>query len=395
MVERATALILGGGWGGLAVAHRVRERLPAEHRVVVVERKPTFSLCTSYLWLLTGERDRAEDVRRDLGKLARPGIEWLQADVEGIDPVSRLVRTSAGPIEADHLVIALGADLVPDAVPGLAEGALNLYDADAVVRLRDSLSTFRGGRVVVVIARMPFKCPAAPYEATFLVEWLLRERGVRDRAEIMLCTPEKAPMPVAGPDVGTAVKGMLEARGIEFRPGRLVSGVDAATRTAAFDAEAVPFDILVTVPPHRAPPVVVEAGLTDGTGYVPVHPQTLEILADAASLETHHPGVYALGDVTAIRLLNGLLLPKAGVFAEGEADAVAESIAASVEGRDVRGRYDGTGFCYLELGGGEAGYVSGNFYAYPEPHVTLEPPSAKFKRAKEEFERVLETWFMP
>ena len=201
-------------------------------------------------------------------------------------------------------------------------------------------------------------------------------------------------MPVAGPDLGAAVRSMLEARGIDYRPGRTASSVDVKSRTAHFDGETLDFDLLVAVPPHRAPGVVVEAGLTDSSGYVPVHPQTLEILGDAESLETRYPGVYAIGDVTAIQLMNGLLLPKAGVFAEGEANVVAENIAARIEGREPRARFDGQGFCYLEVGDGMAGYAAGNFYAYPGPRIALEAPTAQHKRAKQEFERVLETWFV-
>ncbi|MEO5919207.1 MAG: FAD/NAD(P)-binding oxidoreductase [Candidatus Limnocylindrales bacterium] len=395
MAGHRTALVLGGGWGGLAVAHRLRDRLPADHRVVVIEAKSTFSLCTSYLWLLSGERERPEEVRRDLSKLARPGIEWVHDEIESIDPAKRWVRTRSGTLEADDLVIALGADLAPEDVPGLAETALNLYSAEDVVRLRETLASFREGRILLLVARTPFKCPAAPYEAALVIDSVLRASGARDRTEIVMCTPEKQPMPVAGPEVGAAISSMLEGRGIDYRPGWTVSSVDAATMTAQFDGETVGFDLLVAVPPHRAPRVLTDAGLTDSSGYVPAHPQTLEILADGESLETRYPGVFVLGDAAAIRLMNGMLLPKAGVFAEGEANVVAENIAARVEGREPRARFDGNGFCYLEVGGGMAAYASGGFYAYPAPRVVLEPPSPEYKRAKQEFERVLETWFAP
>ncbi len=395
MAGNGTTLILGGGWGGLAVAHRLRERLPTGQRIVVVEPKTTFSLCASYMWLLTGERHNAEDVRRDLAKLARPGIEWLRDEVTAIDPATRTVSTGGQMLQADQLVIALGAELVPDAVPGLSGAALNLYDAGGMVELREALASFAGGRILLVVARTPFKCPAAPYEAALLIDAALRSRGMRETTEIVMATPEKQPMPVAGGEVGAAVRAMLKERGIDYRPGWSVSRVDAASRTAHFEGESVVFDLLAAVPPHRAPPVLAEAGLADASGYVPAHPQTLEILADADTLETRWPGVYVLGDAAAIRLMNGLLLPKAGVFAEVEANIVAENIAARVEGREPRARYDGSGFCYLEVGGGMAGYASGGFYAYPAPRVVLEPPSPAYKRAKQELERVLESWFAP
>jgi sulfide:quinone oxidoreductase len=131
----------------------------------------------------------------------------------------------------------------------------------------------------------------------------------------------------------------------------------------------------------------------DDTGYVPVHPQTLEILADLDTLDTRYPNVFAIGDVTAIRLLNAMLLPKAGVFAEAQAQVVAAAIAADIQGEPAPDRYDGQGFCYVEVGDGMAAYGSGNFYAYPGPRVRLEAPTTEGRRAKEEFERLLDTWF--
>jgi sulfide:quinone oxidoreductase len=186
---------------------------------------------------------------------------------------------------------------------------------------------------------------------------------------------------------------MLAERRIDFHPQHTVSRVDGESRTVHFDQDVVPFDLLIAVPPHRAPRVVTEAGLTDATGYVPVHPQTLELLADAETLETRYPGTVAIGDIAAIRLMNAMLLPKAGVFVEAQARVVAENIAAQIAGREPRARFDGRGFCYLEVGDGMAAYAAGDFYAYPAPRIVMEQPSVEHKRAKEEFERVLDTWF--
>jgi sulfide:quinone oxidoreductase len=186
---------------------------------------------------------------------------------------------------------------------------------------------------------------------------------------------------------------LLDDRGIAFHPEHRVSRIDGTARKVFFDGAEASYDLLVGVPPHKAPRVVEEAGLTDATGYVPTHPETLEILADPETLTTRYPGVFAIGDITAVRLLNALFLPKAGVFVEAEARVVAQNIAAAVGGRGGLARFDGRGFCYVEVGEGMAAFGSGNFYEYPGPSVALEPPSAQYRRDKEEFERVLDTWF--
>lgn len=390
-MARHTVLVLGGGWGGLTAAHHLRRLLP-DDRIRVVEKTETFSLGPSYLWLMTGEREVA-DVERPMASLLDTGIEWVHADVTAVDAATRTVRTTSGDLEGDAVIVALGADLAPDGVPGFAAYAHNLYDARGAAGLGTALARFEGGRIAVLITRTPFRCPAAPYEAALLIEAAVRRRGIRDRVEITLYTPEKQPMPVAGPAVGEALAGMLDERGIRYQPGRTVSSIDGARRAIVFAEGDAAYDLLVGVPPHRAASAVRDSGLVDETGYVAVHPQTLELLSDPESLETRHPGVHAIGDTASIRLLNGLLLPKAGVFAEAEARVVAANVAARLLGERPAARYDGSGFCYIDVGDGMAAYGDGDFYAYPGPRVSLHAPSQEYRRAKEEFEAVLRQWF--
>ena len=373
-----TVLVLGGGLGGLTAAGHLRRLLAAEHRIVVIETKPTFSLCMANLWLMTGERQAPAEGEREMSKLAEQGIEWVQGQIETIDPGARTVRTSAGALQGDYLLVALGADKNPRALPGFAESALNLYEADGAQQIRRALEAFSGGRIVVLVSRTPFSCPSAPYEAALLIDSVLRERGQRQRAQIALYTPEDQPMPVAGPTVGAALVAMLEERGIEFHREQIALKIDPASRRILFEIDETSFDLLVGVPAHAAPPVVRDSGLTDASGWVPVDPTTLE---------TRYAGVFAIGDVTAIRLPNGMFLPKAGVFADAEARVVAENIAAEIEGRERPSKYNGRGFCYIEVGGGMAAYGSGNFYGLPGPRITLEPPSQRHRLEKADLER--------
>src|SRR3990170_6004296 len=371
-------LILGGGLGGLMAASHLRRLLPAAHDVVVVEKRETFSLCMMNLWLMTGERESPQEGERELSALAKRGIEWVRGEVETLDPNSKTVRTTAGTLNADYVVVALGAERAPQSVPGFAEAALNLYETDGALKIRQALADFSGGRIVVLVSRTPFSCPSAPYEAAFLIDSVLRERAVRDRSEIAIYTPEDQPMPVAGPAVGAPLVEMLTERGIGFNKEQIVLKIDAATRRVLFEIDETSYDVLVGVPAHKAPQSVRESQLVDASGWVPV---------DATTLQTRHPGVFAIGDVTAVRLANGMFLPKAGVFADGQARVVAENIAAEIEGRAGQGRFDGYGFCYVEVGGGMAAYGAGNFYGLPGPRITLEPPSQRYRLEKADLER--------
>jgi sulfide:quinone oxidoreductase len=162
--------------------------------------------------------------------------------------------------------------------------------------------------------------------------------------------------------------------------------VDSSTRRISFaNGSTADFDLLVYVPTHRAPDVVREAGLTDGSGWIPV---------DRGTLETRFPGVFAIGDVTTIPLTLGKPLPKAGVFAHAQAEVVAGNIAQAWTGRGARRAFDGHGECFLETGDGRAAFGSGNFYGEPVPSVRLHSPSRWWHWAKVLFEkRWLYEWF--
>ncbi len=373
----ATVLVLGGGIGGAAAANALRERLGERHRIVVVDRDADQVFAPSLLWLMVGGREPAA-ISRPLAKLLRPGIEVVRSHVRELDPVARRVTTDDGELSGDAVVIALGAELAPEAIPGYADAAHDFFTLQGAGQFATALAGFSGGRVVVAVSALPFKCPAAPYEAAFLIDADLRKRGLRDRTTIELHTPEPAPMPVAGPVLGRAVVDLLAERGIDYFPGHPAEAYDGAARQIRFtDGSAVGFDLLAAVPPHRPPAVVAGSGLAGPTGWIPV---------DRKTLETSAPNVFAIGDVTAVPLTNGKFLPKAGVFAHAEAQVAAAQIASRLEGSPTD-RFDGRGYCWVELGAGVAGFASGDFFAEPEPVVALRRPGRTWHAGKVLFER--------
>lgn len=380
-----TVMVLGGGIGGVVAASRLRKLLGREHRVLLVERETDHLFQPSLLWLMLGWRS-PEQIVRPIARLARRGIEVMRGNVERIDPAGRAVLVSGRELTADHLVIALGADLAPETIPGLTKAGHNFYTLAGATGLREALATFRVGRIAVLVSAMPFKCPAAPYEAAMLLEYGVRQRGVRDTVSIDLYTPEPGPMPVAGPEVSKQVQQMVESKGIGVHTEHAVKSIDPAARRIEFaNGASANFDLLAYVPPHRAPAVVKDAGLTGPSGWATV---------DRATLATSFPGVYAIGDVTGIPLAIGKPLPKAGVFAHGEAEVVAENIAAEIINETPGARFTGHGECFVETGDGRAGYGSGNFYAEPAPRVTLRYPSRWLHLGKLAYEKFwLFRWF--
>ena len=373
-----TVLVLGGGIGGVVAATRLRRLLAREHRVVLVEREADHLFQPSLLWLMLGWRS-PDQIRRPVARLARRGIEVVRGHVERIDPARRRVVIGGKQQNSDFLVIALGADLAPESVPGLAQSGHNLYSLAGAQALSTARAKFLHGRIVLLVSAVPFKCPAAPYEAAMLLEDDYRRRALRTSVSIDVYTPEPGPMATAGPEVSKQIREMVDSKGIGYYPGHSVTQVDAGKKRISFtNGASADYDLLVYVPPHRAPPVVQEAGLTGPSGWVTV---------DRATLATNFPNVYAIGDVTGIPLAIGKPLPKAGVFAHGQAEVVAHIIAAEIEGERATARFTGQGACFVETGDGRAGYGSGNFYAEPAPQIRLRPPGRLLHLAKVLYEK--------
>ena len=373
-----TVLVLGGGVGGLVAANILRRHLPPKHRVVVVNRESMFSLAASYLWVMSGAR-RPEQVSRPLERMRAKGIELIHGEVEHIDPERREALVAGTRIGADHLVVTLGAEFIPQSVEGLTGGGLTFATLDGATRLRAALSGFREGHIVILTAAPLYKCPAAPYEAAMLIGAHCRRRGIASKVRIDLYTAEPGPMGVAGPAVSGAVRAMVESKSIGYHPERQVVRVDPGDRFVEFsDGEKVRYDLLVYMPPVQAPRVVRESSLAGKSGWVE---------PDRHTLLTKFPGVYALGDVTSIPLSMGKPLPKAGVFAHAQAIVVAHNIVRSVTSAGSEASFDGHGACFVEVGQGKAGYGAGDFFAEPRPAVTLRRPRRWWHVGKVLFEK--------
>ena len=373
-----TVMVLGGGIGGVVAASRLRKLLAREHRVVLVEREADHLFQPSLLWLMLGWRT-PDQIRRPIARLARRGIEVVRGNVERIDPARRAVVVNGKEQTADYLVIAIGAELAPETIPGLVQAGHNLYSLAGAQALSTARAKFRRGRLVLLVSAIPFKCPAAPYEAAMLLEDDCRRRGVRADVTVDVYTPEPGPIATAGPEVSKQLRQMVEAKGIGYHPEHAVTQVDTDKRLIHFaNGTTAGFDFLVYVPPHRASQVVKDAGLTGPSGWVGV---------DRTTLATNFPGVYAVGDITGIPLAIGKPLPKAGVLAHGQAEVVARNIAAEIRGERARAAFTGHGACFIEIGDGRAGYGSGNFYAEPAPRIALRPPGRLLHLGKVIYEK--------
>jgi sulfide:quinone oxidoreductase len=378
----ARVLILGGGFGGVTVASELRSALDDSHEITLVDQSEHFMMGLRKPWAIAGVGSLEEGMR-SRRVLSATGIRFLEERITRIDPEARVVSTAEQTLEFDYLVVALGAEPRPDMVPGLAEHAHNLYDAESIPGLERAVAGFEGGKIVIAVAGVPYKCPPAPYETTMLLHDHLTDRGLRAATRLHVLTLQPMLLPNAGAAGSAWLAEQLAARDITFQVGAKVQRVEPGRFVLA--DSAVEGDLLIGVPPHRPPTVVVESGLTGDADWVKV---------DRGTLATRYEKIYAVGDVTGIKLANGLGLPKAGVMAELEGKRVAADIVSKLAGGESPAPFDGKGYCFIEMGKRTAALVEGDFFATPEPDIELSTPSSENAEAKRRFESErLELWF--
>jgi sulfide:quinone oxidoreductase len=375
--RKPRVVVLGAGFGGLEVTTILSETFGNDVDVVLIDEAESFVFGYSKLDVMFG-RKKPSDVRHHYADITKPGVRFVQTTIRSIDPEARSVETDAGPFEADYLVIALGADLDLAATPGLAESGHEFYSVPGAEALRDVLPHFERGPAIVGVCGKSFKCPPAPSETALMLHDYLEVRGRRAGTEISLVMPFGTPIPPS-PETSEAILAAFAERGICFVKDGLITSLDPTRKVAVLqDGTEMPFELFLGVPVHRAPAVVVEAGLTED-GWIPVNPRTLA---------TRHDGVYAVGDVTSVGT------PKAGVFAEGAARIVAAVLASRIGRGELPGDYEGAGSCYVEIGEGKVARVDVNFLGGPTPTGTFRPPIEELVAEKAHFgtSRV-ERWF--
>jgi sulfide:quinone oxidoreductase len=354
-------VILGGGVGGTLVANLLVRKLRRgldrhEVEVTVVDQTGEHTYQPGFMYLAMGG-ERAANLSRPERSLLDRRVRLIVDEIVRVDEATRIVRTSTGhSLAYDHLVIATGARIVPEAIEHFDTEAHHFYSAAAATRLRGALDAFTGGRIVIGIAGMPYKCPPAPLEVAFLIEDELRHRGLRESTSIDFCSPIGRAFTIES--VSEMATPILAQKGIELHTFFNVETIDPARKVVqSLEGEELPYDLLVLVPPHRGQAFLIESGLAPAPGgWLPTDRATLQVGGRAE--------VYALGDAT------DLPLSKAGSTAHFEAPVVAERIAAAIDGRAIdpgRGWYQGKVMCFFEIGDGKGTLLRFDYDHPPKP----------------------------
>jgi sulfide:quinone oxidoreductase len=352
-------VVLGGGTGGTMVANRLRRRFGTdEAEIHVVDRDDAHVYQPGLLFVPFGLA-QPEEIVRPRRRQLRSGIVFHEQEVAEVWIERDEVLLGDGTVlPYDVLVVATGTRLQPEETEGLGgagwdERVFTFYTPESAAALRPALERFEGGRLVVNFVDLPIKCPVAPLEFAFLADWYLRERGIRERVELVYATPLDGAF--TQPVASEHLAGLLGQKQIELVTEFNTGSVDGAKgELASYDGRMLEFDLLVTVPLHGGAAYVERSpGLGDALGFVQTDKHTLQSPA--------RPNVFALGDAT------DLPISKAGSVTHFEAEILTENVVLHLAGRELVPGYDGHANCFIETGFGKALLIDFNYETEPLP----------------------------
>ncbi len=368
-------VILGGGFGGLAASNELRNSLSAsEVKITVIDKKDWFMVGFAKLWIITGTRTFENSIG-SLNELSKKEINFIKDEILTIDLQNKNVKTKLQNISYDYLIISMGTILAPQKIPGLIENGFNLYDHNQLSEIHDKLECMNSGKIAISIMGMPYKCPPAPFEASLLIDSMLRKRGIRDSVQIDFYSPAPITLPAAGPEVSKQILELVNSENITFHNSSKIKSVES--KKLIFENSETNFDLLLAIPPHIAPKVIYDSGLAKEPGFIPID----------RDCKTSFENVFAVGDVTILSVGENMAVPKAGIFAEGEGIIVAKNIISKIQSKEESELYDGKGGCFIESGRDTASVLEVDMFSNSKPSTNLSESTANNLSTKLEFEK--------
>ena len=368
-------LILGGGFGGLSTANEIRKSLPSSQvKITVVDKKNWFMVGFAKLWIIKGTRT-FENSTGSLSGLAKKDVDFINEEILQIDLENKNIKTSTKNLSYDYLIISMGAVLAPQKIPGLVENGMNLYDYRESEKIHDKIKDLKSGTIAISIMGMPYKCPPAPFEASLLIDSMLRDAGVRKSVQIHFYSPAPITLPAAGPEISKKILDLINSEKIVFHDSCKVTSVEP--NKLIFKDSVANFDLLLAIPPHIAPDVIYESGLAKQDNFIPIN----------RDCKTPYENVYAIGDVTSLKVTETLAVPKAGVFAEGEGLTVAQNIISKIQSKEASALFDGKGGCFIESGRDTASLIEVDMFSGDTPSTNLTDSTPEHLDEKLQFEK--------
>ncbi|NMW18348.1 MAG: NAD(P)/FAD-dependent oxidoreductase [Chlorobiaceae bacterium] len=364
-------VVLGGGTGGTIISNNLRRHLPKDWEITVIDRDDRHIYQPGMLFVPFGIQ-KSNTLVRSRKKYILPDVNFVIDEITHIDPDKKEVKTKNHKFSYDFLVISTGCKIVPEENDGLMDAwgknAFSFYTIEAAEMLQKKLKEFVGGKLVMNIAELPFKCPVAPIEFVFLADWYFKNRGIRNKTEIELVTP--LPGAFTKPKASAVFIESAKSKNIKITTGFELNAVNGKEKyIESVKGDKVSFDTLVIVPSTIGDKVISDSGMDDGIGYVPTHHNTLKALK--------YDSIYVIGDATNVPT------SKAGSVAHYEADVVVFNIMSEIHGVKPEEIYDGHSTCFIVYSKGTSSLIDFNYKIEPLHGMFPAPKFGPFSLLKE------------
>lgn len=361
-----TVLILGAGIGGVEIAREISKNSGNEDdiqliKIIVFEKEEKSIFSPSLPWLMVGDR-KTDQIYKSTKKIEASGLEVVNGEIEKVDPENVSVTVNNKTYKGDYMVISLGVEQKVNY--NLDAFGYNFFQLKGAERFHEELEKFTGGNIAILVSSLPYKSPAAPYEAAMLIQDYISKKGLVDKTEISIYTPEQAPMEFAGEESSSDLLTLLEKKGIKYFPSHQITSVSKNSLEFG-NSKTHAFDLLAFTPEHLSPSVIRKSLLAGKSDWIDVNGQTME---------TAYPNVYAIGDIVNLSLESGTPLPKLGIFARSQAKIVAHNIGRKLENKESNQTFNAEGEYFIESGEGKAIPAIGHFYTSSNEKVELKLP---------------------
>lgn len=351
-------VILGAGTAGTIMANKLAAVLDRdEWQITIVDRDGQHHYQPGYLFVPFGIYAPRDIVKPRRDYLPR-GIEVIFSAITVIEPDKNQVRLENGRnLGYDFLIIATGAHPEPGQTDGLTglgwrKDVFDFYTLDGATALSRFFKHWAGGRLVINIVEMPIKCPVAPLEFAFLADWWFTEQGIRDKIEIEYVTPLSGAF--TKPKASALLGDFLDRKGIKLTADYSTGRVDTeAKKLYSWDEREVAYDVLVSIPTNMGDAAIQRSGFGDELNFIPTDKHTLRSKVK--------DNIFVLGDAT------DLPASKAGSVAHFQADVLFENLLDAIDGRPLKGHYDGHANCFIESGFNKGLLIDFNYDTEPLP----------------------------
>ncbi len=351
-------VILGGGTAGTMMANKLRKALDREDwEITLVDKHKTHYYQPGLLFIPFGIYNK-HDVIKPKGDFFPAGVNIVYSGIDKVDKDKNQVLLEEGRIlQYDLLIIATGAQTRPEETPGMKDklwykNIFDFYTIEGALALQNFFKSWQGGKLVMAITELPFKCPVAPIEFVCLAEAFFTKKGMRDKVDITFVTP--LPGAFTKPVATKMLSELLTEKNIKIVPDFYIEHIDNENKKlVSYDGLEVEFDVLTIVPMNMGDDMVERSGFGDDLNFIPTNKETLQ--ADFAE------NIFVIGDAA------NLPTSKAGSVAHFSGEILFDNIMSFIDGRPLLAKFDGHANCYIETGYGKGALIDFNYTTEPLP----------------------------